>query len=156
MQIGDLSLRTGASVRMLRYYEEQGLLTPTRTGSGYRAFDESDIQRVRHIRCMLASALPTHVIKQALQYLLDGQPAMPDSIEERTELAATLSSELSDLDERIAILQESRDSLARFVDDIERANVGPGRQIPVETNNFGPAIRQGTPLEGVGNRLRRP
>jgi hypothetical protein len=81
---------------------------------------------------------------------------MPDSIEERTELAATLSSELSDLDERIAILQESRDSLARFVDDIERANVGPGRQIPVETNNFGPAIRQGTPLEGVGNRLRRP
>ena len=32
MQIGELSARTGASVRMLRYYEEQGLLEPRRTG----------------------------------------------------------------------------------------------------------------------------
>ena len=33
MQIGELSARTGASVRMLRYYEEQGLLEPRRTRS---------------------------------------------------------------------------------------------------------------------------
>jgi DNA-binding transcriptional MerR regulator len=156
MQIGDLSLRTGATVRMLRYYEQQGLLTSARTPSGYRTYAESDIQRVRHIRCMLASALPTHVIKQALQYLLDGAPTMPSTEAERTELAATLSAELADLNERIAILQDSRDSLARFVYDIEQANVGPDKHLPVESNDFGPAIRQGTPLEGVGNRLRRP
>lgn len=155
MQIGDLSLRTGATVRMLRYYEQQGLLTPTRTPSGYRAYAESDIQRVRHIRCMLASALPTHVIKQALQYLLDGRPTMPSSPAERADLAATLSAELADLNERIAILAESRDSLARFVHDIEQANVGPDKHLPVESNDFGPAIRQGTPLEGVSHRGRR-
>lgn len=155
MQIGELSLRTGATVRMLRYYEEQGLLLPARTDSGYRVYDESDIQRVRHIRCMLASALPTHVIAQALQFLLDGRPAMPGSADERVILAKVLSEELNALDERIAILNESRDGLARFVDDIERENVGPNHQIPVTTNDVGPAVRQGTPLEGAGRVRRR-
>lgn len=28
MRIGEISARTGVSVRMLRYYEEQGLLAP--------------------------------------------------------------------------------------------------------------------------------
>lgn len=155
MQIGELSMRTGATVRMLRYYEEQGLLRPARTDSGYRTYVESDIQRVRHIRCMLASALPTNVVAQALQFLLDGPPAMPESPDDRAHLAKVLAEELSALDERIAILQESRSSLARFVDDIERANVGPNRQIPVETNDIGPAVRQGTPLEGAPPRGRK-
>jgi len=49
VQIGELSARTGASVRMLRYYEEQGLLEPRRTGSGYRTYAESDVDRVARI-----------------------------------------------------------------------------------------------------------
>ena len=31
MKIGELSRRTGVSVRMLRYYEGEGLLAPQRT-----------------------------------------------------------------------------------------------------------------------------
>ena len=46
MQIGELSARTAATVRMLRYYEEQGLLSPKRTESGYRIYDETDVLRV--------------------------------------------------------------------------------------------------------------
>ena len=49
MQIGDLSSRTGATVRMLRYYEEHGLLAPERTESGYRSYAESDVLRVGRI-----------------------------------------------------------------------------------------------------------
>lgn len=34
MRIGDLAARTGVGIRSLRYYEEQGLLTSTRSGGG--------------------------------------------------------------------------------------------------------------------------
>ncbi|WP_440590039.1 MerR family DNA-binding transcriptional regulator [Mycolicibacterium hodleri] len=37
MKIGELAERTGASRRLLRYYEEQGLITPSRAVNGYRA-----------------------------------------------------------------------------------------------------------------------
>ena len=37
----------GVSVRSLRYYEEQGLLAPTRSSSGQRHYLEADVERAR-------------------------------------------------------------------------------------------------------------
>jgi DNA-binding transcriptional MerR regulator len=127
MQIGDLSARTGASVRMLRYYEEQGLLEPQRTPSGYRVYAESDVDRVARIRCMLSAALPAGVVGKALAFLLDGRPIIPDLPEERVEFAASLQSELDELDGKIAALQNSRELLATIVADVRAATVGPGQ-----------------------------
>ncbi|MBU3065355.1 MerR family DNA-binding transcriptional regulator [Nocardia sp. NEAU-G5] len=36
MRIGALSQRTQTSPRLLRYYEEQGLIVPRRSQNGYR------------------------------------------------------------------------------------------------------------------------
>ena len=49
MRIGELARKTGVSVRMLRYYERQGLLTPRRTAAGYRMYANGDTERVRRI-----------------------------------------------------------------------------------------------------------
>lgn len=38
MQIGKLAELSGVSIRMLRYYENAGLLHPTSTETGYRHF----------------------------------------------------------------------------------------------------------------------
>jgi len=40
MRIGELATRTGVPTRMLRYYEEQGLITPRRLANGYREYDD--------------------------------------------------------------------------------------------------------------------
>ncbi|MEV6816312.1 MerR family transcriptional regulator [Micromonospora sp. NPDC051296] len=127
MQIGELSRRTGASVRMLRYYEEQGLLVPTRTDSGYRVYQEADVDRVARIRCMLSAALPSGVVGQALRFLLDGRAVIPDEPADRARLAETLQGELDTLTEKIAALQHSRDLLATIVSDVRGDVVGPGR-----------------------------
>jgi DNA-binding transcriptional MerR regulator len=71
MRIGELARRTGASERSLRYYEEQGLLAPTRTPSGYRVYAESDVDTVRHVRTLLAAGLPTTVIAEVLPCMVD-------------------------------------------------------------------------------------
>lgn len=66
MRIGLLQRRTGVSQRLLRYYEEQGLLRPTRQASGYREYSESDVATVLHIRNLLAAGLSTTTIADLL------------------------------------------------------------------------------------------
>jgi MerR family copper efflux transcriptional regulator len=50
MRIHEVAERSGFTPSTLRYYEEIGLLpTPTRTGSGYRSYDERTIERLTFI-----------------------------------------------------------------------------------------------------------
>lgn len=71
MRIGELAKRAGVSERSLRYYEEQGLLHPARTPSGYRVYAESDVDVVRHVRMLLAAGLNTAFIKEVLPCMVD-------------------------------------------------------------------------------------
>lgn len=51
MNIGQASLASGVSAKMIRYYEQTGLIPKaTRRESGYRDYDEVDIQRLSFIR----------------------------------------------------------------------------------------------------------
>ncbi|RBQ21060.1 MerR family transcriptional regulator [Spongiactinospora rosea] len=99
MQIGALAHRTGVSKRLLRYYEEQGLLRPVRLANGYREYAESDVTAVRHIRALLDAGLPTVVIARLLDCVHDdGErlvpaacPGMVDNLRrERRRIAATI------------------------------------------------------------------
>lgn len=66
MRIGELSRRTGVPERLLRYYEEQGLLWPMRQPSGYRQYREPDVDTVLRIRRLLAAGLSTATISVVL------------------------------------------------------------------------------------------
>jgi DNA-binding transcriptional MerR regulator len=62
MRIGELAEATGATVRAIRYYEEQGLLRPERTASGQRFFAQDDVDQVIWIRTLLKNGLPSRAI----------------------------------------------------------------------------------------------
>src|SRR5690348_2448416 len=88
MRIGELVRRTGVSERLLRYYEEQGLLHPTRRPSGYRVYAEPDVETVRRIRVLLAAGLSTSVIAVVLPCITsDGVYLAPTCPEMRGRLA---------------------------------------------------------------------
>lgn len=51
MNIGDVAKATGISAKMIRYYEDTGLIRAAlRTFSGYRVYTENDIQTLRFVR----------------------------------------------------------------------------------------------------------
>ncbi|MDR0343913.1 MAG: MerR family transcriptional regulator [Nocardiopsaceae bacterium] len=66
MRIGAVARAAGVSERLLRYYEEQGLLQPERLPSGYRDYSEADVATVRNIRTLLAAGLPLRIIADVL------------------------------------------------------------------------------------------
>lgn len=56
MRISELAAAAGAEIETIRYYEREGLLAaPARHANGYRAYDESHLQRlvfIRHCRAL--------------------------------------------------------------------------------------------------------
>jgi len=104
MRIGELSRRTGVSARLLRYYEEQGLLTPSRRPSGYREYGSGDVERVRQIRLLLAAGLSTVKIARALP----GVCADGDKLAPCPGLVPDLKRERARIDEAITALRASR------------------------------------------------
>ena len=51
MTIGEAAARSGASARMIRHYEDIGLVpSAARTRAGYRAYGETEVATLRFIR----------------------------------------------------------------------------------------------------------
>jgi len=55
LTIGELSQRTGASVRSIRHYDEHGLLASVRASNGYRMFPDKAVTQVKQIQRMIAT-----------------------------------------------------------------------------------------------------
>ncbi|MFI6844018.1 MerR family transcriptional regulator [Kitasatospora sp. NPDC050467] len=115
MRIGELAGLTGVSTRLLRYYEEQGLILPERSAAGYREYGDDALVRVRQVRGLLAAGLSTRVVAEILPCASGPLPAL----EACPDLLATLRGELAELDARIDDLARSRQALARYLDTAE-------------------------------------
>lgn len=74
MRIGELSKRTGVSPRSLRYYEEQGLLTSSRSDAGQRHYSDAEVQRVSLIQQLFDAGMSSRVIATVLPC---GDPERP-------------------------------------------------------------------------------
>ncbi|WP_067462480.1 MerR family transcriptional regulator [Actinomadura macra] len=120
MRIGELSERTGTPTRLLRYYEEQGLITPARAANGYRDYDERLVDRVAQIRGLLDAGLPTRIIKEILPYL-DG-PRVIHLTDATPEMIATLERERDQMTDRIDCLTRNRDAIAGYLDALRGHN----------------------------------
>ncbi len=113
MLIGELARRTGVSARLLRYYEEQGLLDAARGANGYRHYDEDSVTTVRKIRVLLDAGLSTDIIRQVLPCTRgDGS-----EFDWCADIRDLLDRELAALDGRIDGLQRNRRALASFLPD---------------------------------------
>ncbi|ACX63614.1 MerR family transcriptional regulator [Paenibacillus sp. FSL H8-0457] len=75
MKIGELAARTGVSIRSLRYYEQQGLLTPVRNENGYREYSMLAEEQVRTIQLYLNLGLTTEQIAGFLHCVLKNKEA---------------------------------------------------------------------------------
>ncbi|MET9357158.1 MerR family transcriptional regulator [Streptomyces sp. NPDC006617] len=111
MRIGELSARTGASRRSLRYYEEQGLLVSSRSPSAQRHYEDEHVQRVRLIQAFLAAGMASGTIAEMA-------PCMSEPTEDRARRALDIMGrERARLSEAIEGLAAARDALDHLIQD---------------------------------------
>lgn len=114
MHIGELARLTGVSKRMLRYYEQEGVLLPMRTRAGYRAYSEKDVETVRSLHKLTSSGIKLKTAKALLPCMYGEQPQfVPCQIVQQA-----LRDELKALDERLEALQQSRNAVARYLGSV--------------------------------------
>ncbi|MFJ8636298.1 MerR family transcriptional regulator [Streptomyces sp. NPDC093568] len=109
MRIGELAARAGVSVRSLRYYEEQGLLTSVRSASGQRHYAEYHVERVTFLQRMYAAGLSSRTIAELLPCVDSPSEATSDAALER------MAEERDRLSEHIEDLIRTREALDRLM-----------------------------------------
>lgn len=119
MRIGELASRSEVSVRSLRYYEEQGLLTSTRSDSGQRHYRENAVERVRFIQQLYAAGLSSTTIVALL-------PCVEAPSDATTAYSLELMrTEHARIEEQLGALAETRDKLSGLIDAAARSMGSP-------------------------------
>lgn len=121
MRIGELSSRTGVPSRMLRYYEEQGLITPRRLDNGYREYDDYLVDRVGKIRGLIDAGIPTRIVTNILPCL--GQPQTIVVENADPGLYDLLETERDRMNEKIDFLTHNRDALTSYLEALRLAGI---------------------------------
>ncbi|TNY35108.1 MerR family transcriptional regulator [Thermomonospora catenispora] len=130
MRIGELARRTGVSERSLRYYEQQGLLTSTRTPGGHREYPESAVDRVIRIQELFAAGLCSKKIAQLLPCMRDSDGGPSEIATPR--LVADLIEERARIDRMINDLLRSREVLDEVIAAASRGLPRPDSEADVE------------------------
>lgn len=106
MNIGEASKATGISVKMLRYYEEIGLVRPAlRTHSGYRVYTEKHIAMLRFVKSARDLGFQVKQIAALMDLWLNGSRSSADVKSLALAHAAELIRRRQELDEMISTLQ---------------------------------------------------
>jgi DNA-binding transcriptional MerR regulator len=67
LNASEAAMRLGVSVKALRLYERQGLVTPGRTAAGYRAYGPDDLARAAEIAALRALGLSLAQVASVLE-----------------------------------------------------------------------------------------
>ena len=105
MNIGQASKATGVTAKMIRYYDEIGLVRPaSRTDSNYREYDDREVNELRFIRRARSLGFSMPEITQLLSLWRDRERPS-------REVKAIAEKHVNELDARIAEMQTMADTL---------------------------------------------
>jgi len=125
LTVRDAALRLNVTPRTLKYYEERGLVTPTRSEGRYRLYDERDLEQFARILRLRSLGFSLHgiaeMLKRPLEPADDGRKRY--SQDSLRHIADALTQQVDTLDARIAAvrreLKEAQTVRAELADDLD-------------------------------------
>ena len=105
MNIGTASEQASLPAKTIRYYEEIGLITPSRAENGYRDYSEKDVHRLRFLQRSRSLGFTIDECRHLLSLYDDKHRASAD-------VKAMALEKVSEIERKIAELQSLRDTLS--------------------------------------------
>lgn len=110
MNIGQVAQASGLSAKMIRYYEQQGLLTDVnRSSSGYRSYGEAELHQLRFIQRARELGFSLAEIRELLSL-------WSDRARKSADVKQLALQHIAKLQQRIGMLQQMVDSLQPLTD----------------------------------------
>lgn len=133
LTVRDAAERLNVTPRTLKYYEERGLVSPTRSEGRYRLYDENDLERFSRILRLRSLGFSlqgiTEMLKRPLEPVAGGRNRF--STESLQEIRDALAQQVDALDARIdAVRRELKEAqtlkaeLSHDLDYVERRLAG--------------------------------
>ena len=125
LTVRDAAARLQVTPRTLKYYEERGLVTPSRSEGRYRLYDDDDIERFARILRLRSLGFSLHGITEMLKRPVEpaGNGRNRYSLESLQQIGAALAQQVDTLDARIAAvrreLKEARTVRAELIHDLD-------------------------------------
>ena len=99
MKINEVEAAVGVTKKNIRFYEEEGLITPSREpGNGYRSYSQADVGRLRRIKLLRKLDVPLVEIRE----MLEGRKTLAEGMALQLE---RLSTRRKDLNEAIGFCE---------------------------------------------------
>lgn len=138
MTIGEAAKASGVSAKMIRYYEQIGLVPPVaRTESGYRIYSDADVHTLRFIRRARDLGFMVEGIGELLALWQDRTRHSADVKRVAKEHLASLEQKIRELETMASTLRHLASCCAGddrpdcpILDEIEEGEVGPARAEP--------------------------
>ncbi|MDP3958850.1 MAG: Cu(I)-responsive transcriptional regulator [Pseudorhodobacter sp.] len=108
MNIGEVATRAGLPAKTIRYYEDIGLIKPLRGANGYRAFRDSDLNKLAFLGRARSLGFSIGDCRALLALYGDSGRASAD-------VKAIASQHLVEIDAKIAALQAMHDTLSTLI-----------------------------------------
>ncbi|MGF6967450.1 DNA-binding transcriptional MerR regulator [Paraburkholderia sp. WC7.3g] len=124
LTVRDAAERLGVTPRTLEYYEERGLVSPTRSEGRYRLYDEEDLTRFARILRLRSLGFSlesiTEMLKRPLEPVEGGHRFSNESLQ---QIRDAIAQQLESLDARIEAvrreLKEAQALRAELVPDLD-------------------------------------
>lgn len=137
LTVRDAAERLGVTPRTLKYYEERGLVTPSRSEGRYRLYDEADLERFARILRLRAIGFSLHGITEMLKRPLDdagedgrqrySDASLRDIHENLAQQIATLDARIEAAQRELKEVRALKQELQHDIDYIERRLAGEPR-----------------------------
>jgi len=99
MKINEVEAAVGVTKKNIRFYEEEGLITPSREpGNGYRSYSQADVECLRRIKLLRKLDVPLAEIRE----MLEGRKTLAEGMALQLE---RLSTRRKDLNEAIGFCE---------------------------------------------------